>query len=185
VFRNGFRLNGGEFRPTTGPDTTDANRQFLRSVARREVPRELEPKGGGAVDLAVTDRRDVDYEPSADAGPAAAPDRFAGAARTMSAGASSSSSGAAAASAGGAPTVDGSAPTVTVAVRLVSGRRERVVLNETHTVGDLVAAVAALGATEGRPFALWAGYPPSPLEDAGATLLAAGLKGAAVTQKAV
>lgn len=75
-------------------------------------------------------------------------------------------------------------PTTTVMVKLADGRREKVVLNLTHTVGDLQARVAALGGVaRGAPFVLLGGFPPKPLAVATATIEAAGLKGAAVTQQ--
>lgn len=81
-------------------------------------------------------------------------------------------------------TVNAGAPTTTIAVKLLDGRRERVVLNLTHTVGDLQSMVAALNGHKGKPFVLVAGFPPKPLAVATATVEAAGLKGAAVTQQA-
>ena len=41
-----------------------------------------------------------------------------------------------------APVVDPASPTTTIAVRLLNGKREKVTLNLTHTVGDLQVAVA-------------------------------------------
>ena len=80
--------------------------------------------------------------------------------------------------------VDASKPTTTIAVKLLDGRRERVVLNLTNTVSDLQSKVAALNGHKGAPFILVAGFPPKPLAVATATIEAAGLKGAAVTQQA-
>lgn len=81
--------------------------------------------------------------------------------------------------------VDAAQPTTTIAVKLLDGRRERVVLNLTNTVGDLQRRVAALNGHAGAPFVLLAGFPPKPLAVADATIGAAGLKGAAVTQQKV
>ena len=99
--------------------------------------------------------------------------------------------GAAAAAGGGAwpertaPTVDDATAT-TIQVRLASGGPQRFKLNKAHTVGDLKALVeAALSATgeSARPYTLAAGFPPKPLADEAATIEAAGLVGAAVTQR--
>ena len=79
--------------------------------------------------------------------------------------------------------VDAAQPTTTIAVKLLDGRRERVVLNLTNTVRDLQAKVAALNGHQGAPFVLLAGFPPKPLAVADATIDGAGLKGAAVTQQ--
>lgn len=69
-------------------------------------------------------------------------------------------------------------------VKLLDGRREKLVFNHaTHTVADVQAAVAALRGTA-KPFLLLAGFPPRPIgADRAATVEAAGLKGAALTQK--
>lgn len=80
--------------------------------------------------------------------------------------------------------VDAARPTTTIAVKLLDGRREKVVLNLTNSVADLQSKVAALNGHKGKPFVLVAGFPPKPLEVATATIEAAGLKGAAVTQQA-
>ena len=85
---------------------------------------------------------------------------------------------------GAPPVLDAAAPATTLAVRLLDGRRERLTLNLAHTVGQLQAAVAALGGAGGRRWVLVAGFPPRPLADAATTIEAAGLKGAAVTQQA-
>ena len=54
-----------------------------------------------------------------------------------------------------------------------------------HTVGDLVARVAAANATGGKAFTLKAGYPPKALDAAAQTIEAAGLKNASVQQTVV
>lgn len=79
-----------------------------------------------------------------------------------------------------APVVDPSAPTTSIAVRLPNGRRQVIRLNLTSTVGDLAAAVA--GDAHGA-FRLVAGFPPTPLTDAAATVQAAGLEGAQVSMQ--
>ena len=81
-----------------------------------------------------------------------------------------------------APVVDDGAPKTTLQLRLASGKRVRATLNLTHTVAHLDALVRAEGAGD-APYVLLAGYPPAPLADPAATIEAAGLKGAAVTQK--
>lgn len=198
IFRNGFRINGGEFRSTTGMHASDANRKFLQAIGRREVPRELEDMAGpdGDVPLSVTDRRGEDFDPvvhgsGAEPTPAATLDRFGGAGRSL--GGASEPSGAAASSSAShtsesagvaaAPTLDTSLPTLALAVRLATGKRARVTLNESHTVAQLIAHVAALCDCDGRPFTLLSGYPPKPITDMSATLLSAGLKGASVQQQ--
>ena len=189
MFRNGFRLDGGAFRPTSGADATDGNRAFLRALAKREVPRELETEEGGDVDLRVVDRRAEEFSgPAGGAAAATSPprERFEGEGRALG-GADEAGVGSDAASGrvgeAVAIEVDSGRPTLTMAVRLASGKRSRVTVNETHTVGELAAHVRTLCDCGGRPFALYAGYPPSALEDPAATVMEAGLKGASVQQK--
>jgi UBX domain-containing protein 1 len=84
------------------------------------------------------------------------------------------------------PTVDESAPTTEVQVRLASGGPQKFRLNRSHTVADLKTLVEAALAAAGvapRAYVLAAGFPPKPLADEAATLDAAGLAGAAVTQR--
>lgn len=82
------------------------------------------------------------------------------------------------------PPLDPAAPTTTLLVKLLDGRREKLVLNPSvHTVAHLQAFVAAMRGTT-RPFLLLAGFPPKPIgTEPAATIDAAGLKGAAVTQQ--
>ena len=119
---------------------------------------------------------------------------FAGAGRTLGGGAGAGAGADAAAAAGATPAstsdaalpdvpvVDDAKPTATVQLRLLGGKRVTAKLNLDHTVGHLRAVVRAQGAAD-RPYVLLAGFPPKPLADTSATIEAAGLKGAAVSQK--
>ena len=78
--------------------------------------------------------------------------------------------------------LDESTPSTTVQVKLANGKRALVIVNLAHTVADLVARVAAEGATGGKPFTLKAGFPPKPLDSLTSTIEAAGLKNASVQQ---
>jgi hypothetical protein len=83
-----------------------------------------------------------------------------------------------------APVVDTTAPKTTMQVKLADGRKLRLTLNLTHTVRDVQALIAkASGAS--APYVLLAGFPPAALADASATVTAAGLQGAQLTQKLV
>lgn len=81
-----------------------------------------------------------------------------------------------------APPVDDSAPSTMVQVKLVDGRRVPIKINLSRTVRDLQCAVAALRATAGKSFVLKAGFPPKTLDNPAATIGAAGLQAAAITQ---
>jgi UBX domain-containing protein 1 len=78
--------------------------------------------------------------------------------------------------------VDPASPTTTLQVKLLDGRREKIVLNLHNTVEDLQAIVASLKGTS-KDFVLAAGFPPKPLSNGLQTIEEAGLKGAAVTQQ--
>ncbi|KAL3927699.1 MAG: hypothetical protein SGARI_005252 [Bacillariaceae sp.] len=77
------------------------------------------------------------------------------------------------------PEVDASQPTTSIAVRLPNGQRKVVKVNLTMTVQQLAAHIRP-HLPESAPFRIVAGFPPKPLEDAAATVEAAGLKGAQV-----
>jgi UBX domain-containing protein 1 len=81
--------------------------------------------------------------------------------------------------------LDAAAPTTVVALRLLDGSRVRATLNLSHTVAELRAHIATLPGGGGglAPYMLLAGFPPKPLLDDAATVEAAGLKGAQITQK--
>ena len=91
--------------------------------------------------------------------------------------------------------MDASAPTTSIAVRLLSGQRKVIQINESQTVRDLALHcihAAGLSAARDVPwinqrFGLVAGgFPPQPLDNAQATLVQAGLTGRAqVTVKKV
>ena len=73
-----------------------------------------------------------------------------------------------------------------VQVRLASGGARKFKLNRSHTVADLKVLVEKAltnAGTTPRAYVLAAGFPPRPLADNDATLEAAGLAGAAVTQR--
>jgi hypothetical protein len=132
------------------------------------------------VDIKVEDKRGEDYVPP--------PYRaFSGSGNALGGGAAAPPSAAVYGPGAGARdvVVNPGAPTTTIMVKLLDGRREKVTLNLSHTVGDLQARVAALGGAGGRSFVLLGGFPPKPLAVATATIEAVGLKGAAVTQQAV
>ena len=177
VYANGFTVGDGPFRPSDGDA---ANAAFLRDVSRGLIPRELEEQasGDGAFNLELVDKRGDQYEPPAYVA-------FSGGGQTLAA--SGESAGAEFGEGSGAtliekPVVDDAAPKTTLQIRLANGKRIRATLNLSHTVGHLDAYVREEGGA-GQAYVLLAGFPPAPLADPNATLEAAGLKGASVTQK--
>ena len=171
VYSNGFVVGDGPFRPSDGSEENEA---FLRDVGRGIVPRELEDRAGaGAVNLELVDKRGESYE-------APAYTAFSGGGQTL---ASTNTSGIFSEASCDKPAVDDGKPKTTLQVRLSNGKRARVTLNLDHTVAQLDALIRADHGAEGS-YQLLAGFPPAPLADPAASVEAAGLKGASVTQKA-
>lgn len=200
MYRSGFTVDNGPYRRLDDP----ANAEFLTSLARGLVPRELsqeaaENGGQGEVMVGLVDRRGEEYDPERHAqrgesrgrggGEAPGFQSFSGEGQSLGA----SSGGAAASSTGGVidptsaensvnpPQVDSSRPSTSIAIRLLNGKRLVVKIN-------LDSPVSALGqhigtqAGEDR-YVLTAGYPPAVIEDLGKTVEEAGLKGAQVVLK--
>ncbi|KAL7466635.1 hypothetical protein ACHAXS_006930 [Conticribra weissflogii] len=201
MYRSGFTVDDGPYRRLDDP----ANAEFLTSLARGLVPRELsqeaaENGGEGEVMVGLVDRRGEEYDPERHAqrggrrgrggGEAAGFQSFSGEGQSLGA----SSGGAPASSnaggvidptsvenSGNPPQVDSSRPCTSIAIRLLNGKRLVVKIN-------LDSPVSALGqhigtqAGEDR-YVLTAGYPPAVIEDLGKTVEEAGLKGAQVVLK--
>ncbi len=86
-------------------------------------------------------------------------------------------------SAGGPPPACNDAlPHTTVQIKLLDGKKLALKVNLSATVADLQRAAAGAHATGGKPFVLRAGFPPRVLDVPCATLEAAGLQGASITQ---
>jgi UBX domain-containing protein 1 len=78
--------------------------------------------------------------------------------------------------------VDATEPNVTsIAVRLLNGKRKIVKLALNSPVAELAAHLR--DDADGAAFRLVAGFPPKPMEDAAATIEAAGLNGAQVSMQ--
>jgi UBX domain-containing protein 1 len=174
-WKNGLTVDDGPLRALDDP----AQKEFLDSINKGIVPMELRERhralqAQGGLDVSVEDHRTEDFvEPAYRA--------FSGSGANLGRAAPPAAAVVAKGS-GKAAVVDDSKPTTTIQVKLVNGKREKIVLNLTHTVADLQGAVAALGATGGKPFSLSAGFPPKALADPDLTVEAAGLKNASVTQ---
>ncbi|KAJ0408563.1 hypothetical protein ATCC90586_009584 [Pythium insidiosum] len=180
-FREGFTVNDGPYRARSDP----ANRPFLEAIERGMVPRELEGENRNEqVEINLVDRRHEDYK----APPAPAYTAFAGQGQTIgsaSYAADAVVSSASEVSASSRPVVDDKQPTTTLQIRLHNGTRLRETLNLTHTIRDLHAIIHLNGAGA-QAYTLLAGFPPRPVStQMDQTIDAAGLKGAAVTQKLV
>ena len=85
---------------------------------------------------------------------------------------------------GGKPAVDESKPKTQIQFRFHNGQRAALDVNHSHTVADLHAYITFVAPVEGS-YQLVAGFPPKPLNDPNATIEAAGLIKASITQKLV
>ena len=175
VYANGFTVGDGPFRASEGDPGNEA---FLRDISRGLIPRELEAQAseGGAFNLELVDKRGEEYE-------APAYVAFSGGGQTLRSDAPAAGAVLGSGDAVDKPVVDDAAPKTTLQIRLANGKRIRATLNLTHTVRHLDAYVREESGSDAAAYVLLAGFPPAPLADPDATLEAAGLKGASVTQK--
>lgn len=160
------------------------NAEFLRSLATGRTPRELaeDNTGGGGssnsnIVVGLVDKRSEDFVETFRS--------FSGAGASLGTTAVTSTGGVFDPSTLAEPSAaagNGNVETTSVAVRLPNGTRKIVTIALSATVADLAAHLRA-DAADGAPFRLVAGFPPKPVPDASATILAAGLKGAQVSMQ--
>lgn len=174
LYRNGFIVGDGPFRPSSDP----LNKKFLDDMLAGNCPAELQQGRTEPVHVAVTDNRAQTYQAPA-APPTPSYTAFSGAGNSLS-----SNSSAAAAAAGpvqasaGSVAVDDSKPKTKIQVQFHDGSRKAQEFNQDHTVGDLRNFCSQCAG--GVPMTIMGGFPPKPLTDDSATLKDAGLLGAAV-----
>jgi len=174
IYANGFTVDDGPLRLLSD----DANKPFLQDLAHGRVPQELAERFGSDVAVQLKDSRGEEYkEPVAPSYVA-----YSGSGATAGGGGAQAAAVVAEGAAHPEVVVDEAQPTTTVQIRLAGGKRMRAKLNLTHTVRHVFSLIAAEGAG-GAAYVLMAGFPPAQLTDHDATIEAAGLKGAAITQK--
>lgn len=172
-WKNGFIVDDGEFRPNDDP----ANEDFLRSVSKGMIPRELQQLGG-EIDVEIEDNREKAYTPKPKPR-----DPWSGTARTL--GGARTGGGAphvSAAPLAGARTnfADPSKPTTKVKVQLTNGQL-LLIVNTTATVRDLKSYII-----QNQPQLKYSGvrlavaFPPREITDDNLTIEQAGLKMAQV-----
>ena len=186
LYRNGFIVNDGPFRSSSAPE----NKPFLEKLASGHVPEELAGQGTEqGVDVGLEDCRGEDYVPP----PAPAYVAYGGTGVVLSSSAATDSGTGAgadgtvvdpAALGVAAPEVSTTEPTTTVQVKLLSGKKIRVRLNTSHSVGQLCAAISRDGGGP-QPYRLAVGFPPRDLTltSLETSVAEAGLQGASVTLK--
>ncbi|KAI4468524.1 ubx domain containing protein [Holotrichia oblita] len=182
LWRDGFSVNDGPLRAYTDP----ANRDFLDSVTRGEIPTELR-QGVHEVHLSMEDHRMEEFKQdhlSRYTKP------FSGQGHTL---------GSPTPATVGAPleedknvneaharqmvNLDATLPTTSLQIRLADGSRLIGQFNRNHTVGQVRSfIIAARPQYETRPFALLSSYPSKELQDS-QTIEDAGILNAAIMQK--
>ncbi|KAJ3096441.1 hypothetical protein HDU97_005900 [Phlyctochytrium planicorne] len=191
-WKNGFSIEDGPLLSYTDPQ----NEQLLRAINSGRAPTSiLNVEFGQPVEVKVDHRMQEDYVP-----PAKKPfSTFSGSGNRLggvtSSGAGSSSAtmpGAFPSSSAAQPAapafpaiaVDPSAPSTSIQVRLASGARLVVKLNQHHTVQDLYNSIVSQRPEEAqRSFVLQTTFPSKDLLDKGVSLKDAGLLNAVVIQR--
>ncbi|KAL8614293.1 hypothetical protein ACOMHN_007631 [Nucella lapillus] len=184
MWKKGFSIGSGDVRSYDDP----ANKEFLDSIRRGEVPHELIREArGGEVSLDMEDHRTEDFVKSK-----ASTKAFSGEGHMLGSPAPAvvtmASSGASSAPAKPAPApavnVDAAKPVTTIQIRLADGQRMVVKFNLSHTVGDIRNhIVASHGQYAGSVFALMTTFPNKELMDEGQTLEEAKLANAVIVQR--
>jgi len=206
MYRSGFTVDDGPYRRLDDVNNTE----FLTSLARGRIPRELQPQaqqGGDDNDededddnipevmVGLVDRRSEEYDPNRhgnsgnNGGPTPS---FTGEGNSLGGGSSS----AIASTSGGiidpasssdmssttAPLpIDETRPVTTIAVRLLDGKRLVVKVNTDVAV---IEVTRHIGTNSGSDrYVMTSGFPPSIIEDLTQSVESAGLKGAQVVLK--
>ncbi|WZN66157.1 UBX domain-containing protein [Chloropicon roscoffensis] len=202
-YRNGiFTVDDGEPRDVQDP----ANKDFIDSIGRGEVPREFDRKaqqdessqetgpGGLArpptqpVHVNLVSRMEEDYKPPAKPKYVA----FAGQGLKLSGGASQQQSSAAASQDDNGPAtfeLDETKPVTSIQLRLMDGTRMVARFNPgVHTIRDIRAFInmsrPGFAGQGGAPYQLVTAFPTTVLTEEGKTIEEAGLANAVILQKA-
>ncbi|KAK7488797.1 hypothetical protein BaRGS_00019932 [Batillaria attramentaria] len=179
MWKNGFSVDNGPLRPYDDP----ANKDFLDSIRRGEVPNELiHLAKGGEVNLNMEDHRQEDYVK-----PKVTVKAFSGEGNMLGSPAPAvvtkpASSGAAASAS--QVNIDSSQPVTTIQIRLADGQRMVEKFNLTHTVGDIRTHIIITHPQyASTPFVLMTTFPNKELTADSETLQEAKLANAVIVQK--
>ena len=181
LWKSGYQVADDDVKPYDGAE----GMAFMTFIMQGRVPPSVwatperaELAKAGQVDVQIQDRRKEDPPPPPSVRV------FKGASNTVGGAAAPPVATAIVQdSAGGAPPPCNDAlPHTTVQIKLADGKKLALRLNLTATVADLQRAAAGAHATGGKPFVLKAGFPPKVLDVPCATLEAAALQGASITQ---
>ncbi|OWF54902.1 NSFL1 cofactor p47-like [Mizuhopecten yessoensis] len=181
LWKDGFSVDNGELRDFQSP----ANKEFLDSVAKGEVPQELiKLARGGEVNLNMEDHRQEAFVKSKEATKA-----FSGQGNLLGSPApniapAAAGSAAAAAASQSSVAVDGSRPTTSLQIRLADGSRMVAKFNHTHRISDIRQHIIANNPRyAGANFILMTTFPNKELSDESLTLDQGKLLNAVIVQR--
>jgi UBX domain-containing protein 1 len=171
VYRNGFTVNDGPFRPTSDP----LNKKFMDDMAACRCPAELD--NGAPLHVACIDKQNEDYE---EPPPHKRFESFTGKGNTLGGSSASAASAGPVQADKAAVPVDDAKTKTKILLRFHDGTKKVQEFNQDHYVGHLRGfCIQCVGAN----VSILAGFPPKEVTDDSATLKDAGLCGAAVTVK--
>ena len=170
IYRNGFVVDDGEFRPLTDPK----NKKFMDQVEKGYIPQELIAQGYKDLGIELEDHKKEDYEPPKEEKKFKA---FEGQGKSL----------------GGVnvsnlkvdknvtSSFDKNKPTCKVNIRLFNGEVVEEEFNLTQTLGDIIRFVEKKSGSNN--FDLLDGFPPRPLTQKNKTIDELKLAGSVLTQK--
>ena len=170
IYKNGFILDGGEFRNKDDP----ANKKFLQEIERGYIPNELVKKGLNELGLEVDDHKDENYEPPKEEKKFHA---FTGEGKSLS----SVNTQGLYVEKNVSSCVDRSRPTCKVNIRLFNGEVVSEDFNLNQTLRDVFDFVRRKSGSNN--FSLLDGFPPRPLTAFNQTIQELHLEGSLLTQR--
>ena len=170
LYKNGFILDGGEFRNKSDP----ANKKFMEDVERGYIPDELVKKGITDLGIEMDDHRDENYEPPKEEKKFQA---FTGLGKSIS----SVNTQGLHIDKNVSSNVDRSKPTCKVNIRLFNGEVVNEDFNFNQTLRDVFNFVKRKSGSNN--FSLLDGFPPRPLTDYNKTIQELNLQGSLLTQR--
>lgn len=185
MWQNGFSIDDGPLRAYNDQE----NREFLSDVMHGKIPRELIREArGGEVNVNMEDHKDRPFE-----APKVKVKPFQGSGNVLGNIAPAVATAAPPASGGGPAlseaeaqkkvNVDSSKPMTTLQVRLSSGGRLVVKMNESNTISDLRRYIRLVKPEAPVNFSLHTTFPNKELTQDSATLKDAGVLGAAILMR--
>ena len=170
IYKNGFILDGGEFRNKDDP----ANKKFLQEIERGYIPNELVKKGLNELGLEVDDHKDENYEPPKEEKKFHA---FTGFGQSLS----GVNTQGLHVDKNATSSFDKSKPTCKVNIRLFNGDVVNEEFNLCQTLQDVINFVQKKSGSNN--FSLLDGFPPRPLTDYNKTIQDLHLEGSLLTQR--